>query len=83
MVLGPDGTGTSNRWLNRPITPQEAAGILNGTYAIYAYGRIEYIDAFKRNRWSTYRLKYSGSAWPPIGPASMSMNFCVEGNDSN
>jgi hypothetical protein len=53
FILGPDGTGTANRWLNRPITPQEQAGITNGTYAIYAYGRVEYIDAFKTPRWST------------------------------
>lgn len=83
FILGPDSTGTANRWLGRPITPQEETGILNGTYAIYAYGRVEYIDAFKQPRWSNYRLKYSGSAWPPIGDGSMSMNFCAGGNDAN
>lgn len=83
FILGPSGTGTAMRWLGRPITPQEQAAIINGTYAIYAYGRVEYLDAFKQRRWSTYRLRYSGSAWPPIGGGSMSMDFCEGGNDAN
>lgn len=83
FMLGPDGTGTAMRWLGRPITPQEQAGIMAGTSAIYAYGRIEYLDAFNRKRWSTYRLRYSESAWPPVGTGSMSMDFCENGNDGN
>ena len=84
FTLGPDGSSNSFRWLNRPISPQEQAGIVAGTVAIYAYGRVEYTDAFKRRRWSTYRLRHCGNAWPPVGGSeSIGMDFCAEGNDGN
>jgi hypothetical protein len=81
-VVGPGHTLTNSRWLNRALSVQEKEGIINGTYAIYAYGRIEYVDAFKRRRWSNYKLRYTNSAWPPVG-SSASMNFCAEGNEAD
>jgi hypothetical protein len=88
FVLGPDATSSMAKWLNRPITPQEQAAIVGGGMAIYVFGRIEYLDAFKKPRWSTYRLRHCGNAWPPIvmhstGPASVAMDFCPDGTDAN
>jgi len=83
MVMPPQGTTTAYRWLCRDISPQEEAGINAGTHAIYAYGRIEYEDAFGKVRWTNYRLRYTQAAWPPLVTTAMSMNFCAEGNDAN
>jgi hypothetical protein len=65
------------------LSPQEIEGIKNGSYAVFVYGRIEYRDAFKRPRWSTYKLHYTNSAWPPIGKGGAVMTFSPHGNEAN
>lgn len=81
-MISPQGTLTKGLWLDRQLSSTEKEGIRDGSRGIYLYGRIEYVDAFKRKRWATYRLRYSSSAWPPYGN-NASMTFCNEGNDSN
>jgi hypothetical protein len=81
-ILGPSHQISVARWLNRPMSQEEIVGVRSGSHAIYAYGRVEYLDAFNVKRWSTYRLRYTSAAWPPIGQNG-SMNFCAEGNDAN
>lgn len=83
LMLGRNGSATAYRWLNRPISPEERAGIGSGTHAIYAYGRIEYIDAFGKPRWTNYKLSYNNASWPPLGKNPMAMNFCSDGNDAD
>jgi hypothetical protein len=83
MVLGPGQTSSRYRWLDRSLSVQEIDGIKSGLYAIYVYGRIEYVDVFHTKRWSVYKLKYTNGAWPPIGPGAVSMLFCPDGNDAN
>jgi hypothetical protein len=82
-VVGPGGSITKNIWLDRALSTPEKAGIQSGLYAIFVFGRIEYMDAFGDKRWTTYRLKYSGSAWPPYNGSVGSMNFCDDGNDTD
>lgn len=82
-IISPQGINNKFMWLNRPLSAQEKLGIQNGTYAIYLYGRIEYVDAFQMPHWSIYRLRYSGSAWPPYGTGGASMTFCQDGNDAD
>jgi hypothetical protein len=81
-VIVPGNTNSKFRWLNRGLSQQEKAGINNGNYAIFVYGRIEYEDIFGDRHWSTYRLRYSASAWPPRGETA-SMDFCDGGNDTD
>jgi hypothetical protein len=81
-VIGPGHTSNNSRWLNRALSTQEIDGIKNGTFAIYVYGRIEYVDAFKAKRWSTYKMRYTNAAWPPIGNGGTT-NFCSDGNQAN
>jgi hypothetical protein len=47
--------------------------------AIYVHGRIEYEDAFKRKRFTNFRLVYAGQ-YPP--PPSAVFSFCQEGNET-
>jgi hypothetical protein len=82
-VIGPQATSTKAIWLDRALSTQEKAGIQNGTYAIFIYGRVEYRDAFGEKRWSTYRLKYTNMVWPPYNKGTASMSFCDGGNDAD
>jgi hypothetical protein len=82
-TFGPQGSIKANRWFGRSITEEERAGILAGRHAIFCYGRIEYLYAWKRPQWATYRLQYSASAWPPIGTKTAAMNFSRDGNDAS
>ena len=82
-VIGPGGISNKSIWLDRALSIQEKTGIQSGMYAIFVYGRIEYTDAFGDKRWTIYRLKYSGSAWPPYNGSIGSMNFCDGGNDTD
>jgi hypothetical protein len=79
-ILGPNVSSRIFRRLNRNLTPQEIAGIQTGAMAIYLYGRTEYVDAFKRRRFTTFRMRYSGQ-WPLT--AVSGMNFATEGNDGD
>jgi hypothetical protein len=79
-ILGPNVGSTIFRRLSRNLTVEEIADIRTGAKAIYLYGRIEYIDAFKRRRFTTFRIRYSGQ-WPLT--ALSGMNFATEGNDGN
>ena len=79
-VLATNVSTQSLRWLGRDLTPAEIADLKNGTRAIYLFGRIEYRDAFKRKRFTTFRMSYAGAFPPPVAQA---MNFGVEGNDAD
>jgi hypothetical protein len=78
--LGPASMFTKGLWFDRPLTAPEIADIATGARAIYAYGRIEYTDAFAVRRFTNFRLKYNGP-FPPL-PNSV-FNFCESGNDLN
>jgi hypothetical protein len=79
-VLGPTVPSNSTAWLNRALTPGEIADIQAGVKAIYLYGRVEYVDIFKKRRFTAFRLRYAGQ-FPP--PAPVMMSFAAQGNDAN
>jgi hypothetical protein len=75
------GSGFSKTWwLDRPLAANEIQDIATGTRAIYVYGRIEYRDAFKRKRFTEFRLHYTG-IFPPA--AGSILNFSERGNRAN
>lgn len=75
-------TGTTNKTRYRPaqLSQAEINGIVVGSYAIYVWGRIEYVDSFHRDRFTNYRLRYTGT-YPPDANALMS--FCDGGNETD
>ena len=79
-TLGSGCTFTKALWHDRALTPPEIADILAGTRAIYYFGRIEYLDAFKKPHHTNFRLRYTG-LFPPL--PNVIFNFCEEGNDSD
>jgi hypothetical protein len=74
------GLNTKVAWFTRKLTTHEISEIKTCVSAMYVYGRIEYLDVFKRRHFTNYRLRHTGS-WPPAADALL--NFCDEGNDAN
>jgi hypothetical protein len=79
-TLGAGSTFNKAIWFDRPLAANEIADIALGTRAVYLYGRIEYRDAFRKHRFSDFRLRYTGQ-FPPIPNAVL--NFSETGNDAN
>jgi hypothetical protein len=79
-TLSAGSTFNKALWFDRPLTPNEIADIGTGVRAIYAYGRIEYVDAFKKHRVSNFRLHYTGQ-FPPLPNAVLSISD--KGNEAN
>ena len=65
--------------LQRKLTSDELADIRAFRKAIYLYGRAEYTDAFKRKRFTNFRMWYAG-IYPPDKGATL--YFCDEGNET-
>lgn len=78
-TLGTGGTMPKQLWFDRPLTQEELTRVLEGTYAIYLHGRIEYRDVFKKKRFTNFRLHYSGQ-FPLL--QGMVFNFSEQGNDA-
>ena len=78
--LGAKGTMPKALWFNRALTATERTDIANGQQAIYLYGRIEYLDAFKMKRFTNFRLHYIGQ-FPPLPGAVL--YFSEKGNNAN
>ena len=51
---------------DRPVSQTEYAGMSAGTVALYAYGKIEYVDVFDRHRYTQFCFIYGGA--PGIHP---------------
>jgi hypothetical protein len=79
-TLGPGIGFNKHTRLDRPLTASEITEIGAGTRAIYVFGRVEYRDAFKKQRFSNIRLHYSGQ-WPP--PNEAILYFGESGNDAD
>jgi len=79
-TLGPGGIFNKGVWFDRPLAANEIEDIATGARAIYLYGRIEYRDAFRKPRFSNFRLRYTGQ-FPP--PPNAIFNFSERGNDAN
>jgi hypothetical protein len=63
-----------------PIPAQAIEGLKAGTAAIYAYGVIDFVDAFKKSRWVKYRYMTGGN----VGFRSDGkLIICEEGNETS
>jgi hypothetical protein len=78
--IGANGKMPKAIWFGRVLSPAEIADIGTGKKVIYLHGRLEYRDAFKRKRYSNYRLAYAGK-FPP--PPNVGMSFTQSGNSAN
>ena len=65
--------------LGRRLNEDEINEIRTGKKTIYLYGRVEYEDAFKRRRFTNFRLGYSGEYPAPI---TACFNLCQKGNET-
>jgi hypothetical protein len=75
--LGAGVVNNKSLWFSRALTPSEIADVAAGAKGVYIYGRIEYSDIFKRDRFSNFRTVYTG----PFPPVSGSIfNVCQRGN---
>jgi hypothetical protein len=76
----PFNGGTSkSRWFDRALSAAEIADIQSGVRYIYIHGRIEYRDVYGKQRYSNFRVAYSG-LFPPVNAA---MVFRDKGNESS
>jgi hypothetical protein len=65
-IIGPGGTRRKHELFAgqpHPITPQEWAGLTNGTHALVFFGEVRYVDAFNETRITRYRLFCGGEMW--------------------
>jgi hypothetical protein len=65
----------------RRLTAEEITGVVRGEVGIYIFGRVTYRDAFKKERFTYFRLIYTARHWPP--PKGAQLNFCESGNDAD
>ncbi len=79
--IPPDGAAMIGRAINRPLTADEVDGIMNGTKAIYAWGRVDYTDAFNKTRWTTFQYFYNSFSGT-VG-ANATLTACAQGNDGD
>jgi hypothetical protein len=80
-AIPPGGVNTKNVRIINPLTAEEIAGLRNGTFAIWVYGKITYRDAFRRKRTSEYRLFHNNISGA-IG-VSTELTWADAGNDAN
>jgi hypothetical protein len=80
-TLGANGTSNKSLWYDRALNATEITEIANGTRGIYVHGRIDYRDAFGKDRFSTFRLVFKEKTFPPTG--SSYFTYCDSGNDAN
>lgn len=60
------------------ILPKQIVDIQKGDSAVYIYGRIDFVDAFGKPRWVTYRL-----AGRSVAESVRDLQVCQDGNDAN
>ncbi len=81
LTLGAGCTFPKSVWFGRALTPYEVSDVNTGVKGIYAYGRLEYMDAFGRPWFTNYRFKYTGGVYPP--PFNATVAFCDAGNEAS
>jgi hypothetical protein len=82
-IVGSLGAGQHSRiGVSAPtLTEIERQEMSKGKLAVYVFGRIEYKDAFRRKRWTTYTFIGGGPA--PIGPDRELAIHAESSNDAN
>jgi len=79
-TMPPGGVNTSNRFLLKSLTPEDGKALKKNEMALFIWGRVEYLDAFGRPRFTNYKVVGKGR-WPL--PQNGTPLFCLSGNDSN
>jgi hypothetical protein len=64
----------------RTLADDERTAIMNGTGALYAFGKIEYFDVFKQARFTDFRFMFGRDN---AIRGDFSMSVCHDGNDSD
>jgi hypothetical protein len=84
--LGPgqklEKSGIAQRCDGTPVifTADALEKLKDGTAAIYAFGKIDFVDAFKRNRWIKYRYMTGGD----VGfHSDGKLIICQQGNETS
>ena len=72
-ALGPTAQFTMP--VTRTVPPAHWNNIRDGVSPLYCSGRIDYVDAFDRNQWITYRFEFDAG--------SKGMTISHEGNDTS
>jgi hypothetical protein len=78
-AIPPNGRNDQFHTSPHPVSSEVIAALQAGKRAIWIYGEIIYIDAFKNPRFKKYRFMVGGS----VGMQGKSMAICKEGNDEN
>jgi hypothetical protein len=76
-ALGPGSSSEIAPRFKKTLTPEEAAGLEAGTMALYAQGRLRYMDAFKQTRLTEFIYVSGGNS--AVGSA---MRPYYEGNNA-
>ena len=79
-VVGPTASLSIKQALQNPPIAEIKKFLVGPNKALYLFGRIDYVDAFKAPRWTTFCLFYN-----PTDPAAgkVDLAICGQGNDAN
>jgi hypothetical protein len=80
-ILGPGIISTKTRYLSKTLTETEIMGLRQGTSAIYIYGEIQYVDAFKVRRTTKYRFIHNVKTGA-VG-VTIEITFAEQGNEAD
>lgn len=76
----PGAANLADYWSKSRLSDEQIDAIRAGTIAVYIWGRTEYRDAFKRHRYTNYRLRFTGQ-YPPEQGALIA--YCNGGNETD
>lgn len=79
-TMGPGANAFNLVRSSQALTEELLIGLLTGRYACYVEGRVTYVDAFGRERFTNYRLWVGGDRGFPPGDALFSDSH---GNDAS
>ena len=82
-ILGPSDELEISNVSPRTLTADERGKTVNGEYAIYVYGEIDYVDAFGRTRHTRFRGIYRGVQLPPPENSTLTVAQTAEGNEAD
>lgn len=66
--------------LTHSLSANEISALAEGSAAIYLFGEIEYLDIYKKKRWTTFRMRLGG---PEGIPTHGRLGYHEEGNDAD
>lgn len=76
---GPGAVATSSASLDPALTAEQGSKITDGSLTLFAYGLLQYTDAFKKQRFLRYRLRLVRGA----SEREPFMATCDEGNEAD